>query len=59
MNFNEKTTSKCLHCNEKFDLTSIELRYYRENSLPTPEFCRKCKNNFQQEENVPKILVNK
>lgn len=59
MNSNQKTSSKCLHCGDKFELTSIELRYYSQNALPCPQFCRKCKNTFKQEESVPKILVNK
>lgn len=59
MNSHEKTTSICLHCGEKFTLTSIELRYYQEKSLATPQCCRKCKNNFKEEETMPKILVNK
>ena len=51
---------RCRECRASFSLTPIELRYYREEELPLPQYCRKCRNavkdTFDQDKTAPGIL---
>lgn len=35
---------KCGACGKNYELTSLEIRFFRSQELPEPEFCRTCRN---------------
>ena len=39
----------CARCGNKFSMTSIELRFYKEQQLEPPALCRGCRNQVNSD----------
>lgn len=48
---NRSVATGCARCGEQFEMTPIELRFYKEQQLSSPALCRGCRNQVTSDPN--------